>query len=220
MQYLYRKWIEFVFERPETPNGWYFDLEIEPFEAEASPQLIIELVTQTFLQAEKDLGRFSNSQVAAGLNYVFNNSCSNLVFELKAQSLPLANRLKFLESIESLYQHCYRKRCVEALGHRNEGISDPLNLSCYMLWDVTPLMYWEDDPQRKALYSGVVLLLERCLNIPHEACIESALHGLGHVHSYAPEEVEEAIDGWLRRSSQHRNELIQYAKAARVGNVQ
>lgn len=88
-----------------------------------------------------------------------------------------------------------------------------------MLWDVTPLSYWEGDPEKKSFYSAVVKLLKRTLQIPHLACIESALHGLGHLHRHAPQEVEEAIDSWLLRTKNVRQELTQYAQAARVGYV-
>ena len=215
---LYDQWIEYVFNRPITPNGWYFDFDLDAESFEASPSEVTKLVAETCKRAETDLIKFSDEQVDAGLNFIFNDACSRVVFDIKDSSVPDALRLECIDAIYSLYEGCYRLRCTESLSHLNEKPDTPLNNSCYMLWDVSALAFWKDD--QKMYYSAVISLLGRVLNIPHQACMESALHGLGHIYDDAPEEVEAVIDAWLRADKTQRPELLTYAKAARVGRVQ
>ncbi|MEZ5351956.1 MAG: hypothetical protein R2762_04915 [Bryobacteraceae bacterium] len=60
------------------------------------------------------------------------------------------------------------------------------------------------------------------LSIAHEACQESALHGLGHWHHHHPAAVEAAVDEYLngQNGASAPPELRDYARAARCGCVQ
>jgi hypothetical protein len=62
--------------------------------------------------------------------------------------------------------------------------------------------------------------MEATLAIPHIACQEAALHGLGHWRCAYPERVEAIIGAFLARSRSLSAELEAYAKQARVGRVQ
>ena len=119
------------------------------------------------------------------------------------------------------------------LGHTSERWGNPLNYIAYMLWDVSPLIYHARDDNR--LFSAITDVLEDALNLSNAACIESALHGLGHAQHYYPDAVELIIDRFLagavderesskyegRRSSRRplRPELLKYAREAREGVV-
>jgi hypothetical protein len=79
-------------------------------------------------------------------------------------------------------------------------------------------------PARKAFGgaefdSEVLSVLQRLLAIPHDACRESALHGLGHWSIDYPKVVD-IIDQFLSHSPDLRHELIAYAKSAKNGGVQ
>ena len=63
-------------------------------------------------------------------------------------------------------------------------------------------------------------VLRRLLAIPHDACRESALHGLGHWQLEYPEAAAEIIDEFLEASNDLRSELIAYAEQARIGCIQ
>jgi hypothetical protein len=57
------------------------------------------------------------------------------------------------------------------------------------------------------------------LALPHDACRESALHGLGHWHHAYPDQTADIIDEFLARNEGIRDELRRYAMAARCGCV-
>jgi len=59
----------------------------------------------------------------------------------------------------------------------------------------------------------------RLLSIPHDACRESALHGLNHWYLSYPR-AEAIVDEWLEQTAGLRPELISYAQNAKVGMVQ
>ena len=112
------------------------------------------------------------------------------------------------------------QRCEPVLGHRNEPGGNRINDVCYMLWDVTPLNYWKDDPDAALYYDTVVDLLDAVLALENAACLESALHGLGHTAAYArPGQVAAVIDRFLRLRKHLRPELVRYAHFASTGYV-
>lgn len=217
MQSRYDEWLRYVFDRPVTPSGWYFDLEVEPFVAE--PIALAGLIAETCNRSETDLLAFTDAQVEAGISFIFNNSCSDLVFALMDEAVPTSARLRSISSIESLYSGCFKKRCSELLSHLNQPATSPLNSICYMLWDVSSLTYWERQNDKGIFYSAVVELLDSILKLGHLACTESALHGLGHIHSQVPEMTEQVINDWLRKAKPTSPELVKYAEAARCGRV-
>ena len=64
----------------------------------------------------------------------------------------------------------------------------------------------------------VLVLLRRLLAIPHDACRESALHGISEWSIYYPQ-VQETVDEFLSVTPHLRPELVSYAQRAKVGNV-
>jgi hypothetical protein len=65
---------------------------------------------------------------------------------------------------------------------------------------------------------NVLLAPGRLLNVPHDACRESALHGLGEWAFKYPQ-VAVIVDDFLRRTPNLRPELMAYAERARTGYV-
>ena len=98
-------------------------------------------------------------------------------------------------------------------------VSD-LNDVCYMLWDVAPIGRWTDEKDNPACLEASLDVLTTALALRNTACIESALHGLGHLHYYAPERVESIVDGWIASQPRVPDQLTRYAEEARVGYVQ
>lgn len=214
----YQEWLQYVFDKPVTPNGWYFDVDCENFEANNVE--LVELITQTFENCGRDLVHYSDAQVNFGLCYIFSNSCSDVVFSLMDDAVPIPLRLRALASIKILYRDCFTPRCAPVLGHINEQGDNPLNSICYMLWDASPLSYWENKSNRVIFYNSVVDVLEDALNSQNPACVESALHGLGHIHSSFIDRVSEVIASYLRRNVFVSPQLKSYAQHASTGNIQ
>jgi hypothetical protein len=214
----YEHWLRYVFDRPTTPNGWYFDLE--EGELDASDADLARLVTQTCSRSEVDLLGYTDAQVAHGLTFMFNPSASNVAFALKARHVPRSVRLSAIESIADLYAGCFAKRCEKALCHGDDVVANPLNIVCYMLWDVSPLSYWEGEPQKRIFYRIVLKVMESALFLDHPACVESALHGLNHLQPHVPVQVRRVIGDWIQGRDALAPALRSYAAAAMHGRNQ
>jgi len=216
---MYDRWLKYVFDRPETPSGWYFDLDLEAFDA--TPCEVVSLIDMTCARCGTDLLKYDLRQVNEGIDFIFNNSCSDLVFSLKDTGVQIDSRLRAIRSIRTLYSDCFAVRCSEGLSHLDQPTTNPLNKICYMFWDVTPLRFWESSPEKSITYPAILELLESVLELPHMACVEGALHGLWHVQPYAPKEVDAIVSRCLARTGAHWPEpLRHYAALARIGRVQ
>ncbi len=214
----YLEWLQFVFNRPVTPNGWYFDSYEDEFNAANSE--LVELFQHTMVMSGQDLSCYSDEQVKFGLEYIFNNSCSDVPFSLKDDAVPIEKRLQAIESIKFLYRNCFSPRCAHVLSHNDEPGANPINAICYMLWDVSPLSYWERSTEKHLFYPAVINVLEDALFSTNPACIESGLHGLGHVHPYFKERVVTAIELHSKKHGFSSPQLKQYAHNAAIGYVQ
>jgi hypothetical protein len=214
---LYAAWLRYVFDRPDGRPDWWLVNDDEPFGA--TDEEVATLIRCTFLRCGEDLGRYSDSQVSSGLGFILDNAFSDCVFILKNPSIPVGVRTDAVRAIGELYRACFSIRCAPVLSHRNQPGGTPLNSTCYMLWDVTPIHWWENDPEKEHFYPVIVRVMREALRSPNIACIESALHGLGHLVYYRGKEVQEVIDEFLAMDHDHPPELLQYAKAARTGMI-
>lgn len=214
----YAEWLRFVFDRPVTSNGWYFDFDIEPFNAE--PLELVGLIGSTFEYCGRDLAGYSNDQLSHGLSYIFNNFCSDCVYSLMSDDVPLMLRLEAIGALKKLYSDVLDHRCAPVQARLDEQGGNALNNFCYMLWDVSPLARPENSTEKAVLYNAVSDVLNHAVRSANPACVESALHGLGHMMPYYPERAEAIIDEFLETGVTRFAELRQYAQAARTGNVQ
>ena len=207
----YQEWLDFIFGRFERDaiDPWAMDWEFE-----ASPSELADLFIYTMENCGRDLAKFSDAQVATGLNALLFGTLSNIPHNLMDDSVSEAQKLAILRSFQPLYADLLARRSPPVLGHCNESNGNPLEYITYMLWDVTALteMRKRSPEQSEALYA----VLKNALSLPNEACIESALHGLGHVPS---KEAKSIIDDWLDELPQVRPALLGYARAARTGMI-
>ena len=89
-----------------------------------------------------------------------------------------------------------------------------------MLWDFTPLSYCDEQKDKDELYAALVEVMGHAISLDSVACIESGLHGLGHIeHSYKPagDVVKQFID---TKGHELDEDLLQYARMAQKGYVQ
>jgi hypothetical protein len=180
---------------------------------------LVELVATTFENCARDLAPYSNEQLRFGLSYLVDNGASDVVFALKSENVDAKLRLRAITELKHVYSHVFEPRCAPVLGHTSQLGGNALNYTCYMLWDVSPLSSWERSPNRSIFYRAVCDVLEHALKSPNHACVESGLHGLGHIYSSYPEGVEQVIDRYLL-AAKPPEELRRYAIAARRGHVQ
>ena len=212
----YQEWLHHVFDHPVTSQAWYFDDDASTFVAE--PADIVRLIADTFENAGRDLACFPDAQVAQGFWYLVSTAGSNYMYDLLDSDSPLSERIHAIASIVPLYQECFRPRCAETLGHLDEPGASDLNSICYIFWDVGPLTCLADAPDRTDLENAVFTTLETILTIPHRACRESALHGLGEMRHAQPERVHQIVDRFLECTAIDER-LRAYALNAREGSI-
>jgi len=210
----FEQWVKAVFAHPVTANEWYWDCDFyEPDDATS-----VAYMTKLFCQPEL-LEEYLDDQVNQGLYFLISNSCSNHIFALYNESVPLQKRVACIESFSDLFEKVFAVRCSAHLSHLDEAGVKPLNHVCYMWWDVIPLYGRPAEPAFTELDQAALRVMEKGLASASLACQESSLHGLGHWHMHYPQRTEQIIDGFLRKPVSRRSELTAYAQAARSGCV-
>jgi len=213
----FEDWVKGIFDRPEGAEPWYYDYKKQP--PEPAPAAGAEYLRRLFTESGVLLAGCSSRQLKDGLWYIFDPSNSNEIFCLLDAGLPLAERLKTVESIYLLYENCFLGRCTSALSHLSEARENPLNVFCYMLWDIAPLPATAGKTDNAEIDAACLEVMRKALLLPNEACRESALHGLGHAALYYPAETGGIIKSFLA-TPELRPELRRYAQAAAEGMVQ
>jgi len=215
----YEDWKRYVFDRPVSDEPWYFDLYDDEFVADKNE--LVQLITYTFENCGTDLACYSDEQIRHGLIYMLDCGFSDVACALMDNQVSIDLRLRGISSIKYLYADCFEHRCESALGHANQS-GNSLNYICYMLWDVSPLNFWEGEkhPDRQIFYDAVVDVLEDVLKLNNPACVESALHGLGHMLRYHKARISETLSTYLRRNDFVSPSLKLYAQRASTGNIQ
>lgn len=277
MPTLYQKQLQYIFDRPVTVPEWFWSPEENPGEVFEEGSLAGFTFIETFLaNPGADLRPFSDDQVAIGLNYIFNNSCSDLTHDFKEADVPSERRVNALKSLINLFREVFEPRCVPRLSAGAEESILLINGACYMFWDMTPLSTWleaeEDimpkpspetmeeltklDPdsedyldkmagrmpkptlkqQRRMLtgvkrqyrsmsekqrsyYHAIADVMEQCLSLQNPACIESALHGLGHMATFQPKLARPVIRRFLKEQKTIDPQLKAYARRVRKGRI-
>lgn len=219
---LFAEWKRCLFQRPlelcsiynENVEG--FIDQVERYEFRATRDETLALFTYSLRNMTTFVSDCSPEQIAYGLNHIFNGTYSNMCHDLLASAGKPEQRIDASEAIYALYKDYLANACRPGLGHRNESETE-IETFTYMLWDVSPLSQWIEPKGGSPLLS----VLERVLYIPHDGCIESALHGLGHsVYRRQDAVIPTIIDRFLAAAPDLRPELRAYALAARTGMIQ
>jgi hypothetical protein len=145
---------------------------------------------------------------------------------LRDESVTPEARERTALAIALLFENLLARVCRPELAHvaKNDEPSDWANMACYIFWDICPIgpRFRDPDvaePRTGALDAACLTAIEKTLAIPHVACQEAALHGLGHWHRDYPERVDAIVDAFLARGRRLPKELVSYAKKARGGHV-
>jgi hypothetical protein len=226
----YARWLDGVFgvfdAFPELPPVGAFDRS--PFGSSShgfGREEICAATIQTFERSDRDLVRFSARAVGCGLKVLVDPIFSDL-------DRHLYRRADVLTAFGDLYDKCLSVRSPAVLGALSEPTSPAeaeLGYITYMLWDITSLNYWPNDLDHQTFVPPFLDMLERVIMTNDNlACIESALHGIGHVSGYgrhlaatcyADERRLRIIDAFLAQRPMLRPELLDYARAARSGMI-
>lgn len=215
----YEEWVRHIFDPPILDGDeWYRDEE----ELVLPETQMISFVTKIFSSCATDLQSYSNEQIALGVNYLMNPAFSNYSSLVSDKSIDMSERRDFILSILELYRGCFEKRCDKVLCHTGLETSR-LNGTCYMLWDIQPMGQLIYAKRKKDLARAIREVFEGILELKNVACLESALHGLGHAKLMSSEDTQigEIIENFLKKRGRGLPaELINYAVVARQGRVQ
>jgi hypothetical protein len=201
------KWIAHVFDHPVTDPQWHWSLDA-PNWVDGNEH-VATLIADTFERSGDLLAPFSDEQLNQGLWFLISNACSNHMLSLTDSEISLEIRLRALRSFVPLFEQVMPARCSQHLSHLDERGASPLNSACYMWWDIIaiPRCRPSGNPKCIKFDAEVLGVLGRLLAIPHDACRESALHGIGHWSIEFPR-VADIIDEFLARAPDLRPELV------------
>jgi hypothetical protein len=135
----YEDWLEHVFshEIRTCQAAWYFDLDAPWWDG--PPAVTVAYLTRLFEDPDPALAYFADSQIAQGLHYLIDSGAGGYVLALSQSAVALQDRLRCLESIGTLFAHLFAPRCTPHLSHLDEPGAGPLNVTCYMWWDIFPV---------------------------------------------------------------------------------
>ncbi|MBK0397934.1 hypothetical protein H0I76_01925 [Limibaculum sp. M0105] len=210
------EWLMAILTRPATVDDYFFTPDIDPphaTEAEFADHLAWLLDAPGAHMAPYD-----DLSVAAGLRWIFDSSEPLMFRCIGAPGVTQDTRIAIAAGLVPLFSEVIAPRCPQSLGHRSED-GGPLALTAYMFFD----LIWIDPPgfpaEAEALDAAMIEAMGAILALPHAACQEAALHGLGHWHDRAPGRASALIDDYLAGDRAARPELVVYARAARTGCV-
>lgn len=218
--------IEYVFQRPVREQAWYWEIQEEGdddvFNAD-DPLTAFEFIEQLCQNPGIILKPYTDDQVGLGLEFIFNNACSNLTHSFKAAAVEHHRKVEALRSLSKLFKEVLEPRCASETQAGSNIKAGVLPSICYMFWDVCPLSgHWSDvsKAERRDYYEAVAEVMAKCLKSSNLACVESGLHGLGHMVAEYPVVAEPILDQYLKNSGKIPSAVLNYAKAARTGNIQ
>lgn len=210
----YGDWIQWIFDREVSS-----DSDLYPGAGRLDRTTSVAHFTQLMTRCGTDLQPFSDAQVNQGLRYVFSFESTFVVNIRRGGRALLTERTRAIQSIEVLYADCFSTRCTRTMSHLNEPGSR-LNLICYMLWEISGLAVRPSPRHRADLYHAALNVIRAALDMDHPACVESALHALGHLRCQDSKRVGRIVDSFLKRSPTINPALRVYAERARNGLVQ
>lgn len=214
-------WVRYVFDHPvdHLVPEWYWQVDCDRWNETAEPTVTVSYLTSLFENSVACLAAYTDAQINQGLWFLVSNACSSHMFMVRDKRVSQQARLDCIQSIYSLFKELFAPRCsanLQYLDEKKQGAPNPLDSVCYMWWDLIPL----HGPSAGDTADTILEIMADTLLLYSSACRESALHGLGHWHTYAPKRVEHIINTFLKRAKGVRPELISYAQWARTGRVQ
>jgi len=79
--------------------------------------------------------------------------------------------------------------------------------------------YQNLDAETRGYYEAIAAVMQQCLELDNPACVESGLHGLGHLATFLPDITIPIIDGYLKHARNQDKALLRYAREARTGMI-
>ncbi|RMX01345.1 hypothetical protein EBQ26_00755 [Allofranklinella schreckenbergeri] len=229
----YQAALRYLFDRPVPARHgqeWYWNWDGTEAPFDATPLEWTRIQTVLFANAGRDLAPYSDEQVGMGLHHVMSNDAGDIPLAAIDPSVPLAEAMRMMQAFPRLWQDCIGPRLAHArtaIGHE----PGRLGFVCYMWFDVWPTFYLARQRfenlsavsarEGKVWRDAMWHVLSAMLDMPCRAVQIAALHGLGHEgeHLQREREIHARIDGFIQSLRGQDQELADYARAARCGQV-
>jgi hypothetical protein len=225
-------WVEHLFDRGAEefePVPWYIEGSrltewTLRYEDSDTPVAQAERIGRLFSDAGALLRPYSDAQAGYGLDSLAWSAGGDIMV-LGDRRVPSVLRVAGLRSIVTLFAEVFAPRLRTAVpeyartGNPSEGGQPARQLEyvCFMFWDIAPIVPGREgceDTDRE-----VIKVLAATLALDSAVCQHAALHGLGHWHRAAPDEVSRIVRGWLQDHPQAPDKLRAYAGQAAAGTV-
>nr|MDQ3328986.1 hypothetical protein [Chloroflexota bacterium] len=131
-------------------------------------------MTQLCERADETLAPFSDAQVNQGLWYIIGSGASEWALAAVNGGVATADWVRCIRSFTSMFERLFVPRCTPHLGHRSEPGAGPLNMVCYMWWDIMYLPGWQDEAERAQINAACLAVMRETLGLASDACRESA----------------------------------------------
>jgi len=177
----FQDWVTWIFDQPVPEPSLYWNKDaLGPWEASAE---LLAIISRLFEDSAGVCRAYSDEQLNQGFWFLCGSE-SDAMRGLAHEAIAWDVRARCIGSFGTLFRDLFQARCTEHLSHlicavppQTLGVS-PLNSACYMWWDFD---CWRPSAHRKA-DAAYLEVMRQTLALPHDACCESALHGLGHWH--------------------------------------
>lgn len=80
--------------------------------------------------------------------------------------------------------------------------------------------YQSMDEVSKHYYQTIAEVMQQCLYLSNPSCVESGIHGLGHLSEVLPDIAYPILDRFIESGTCDNKSLLQYAHAARTSRIQ
>jgi len=213
------QWLDHAFGPAARAHGnpWYFDPDANWWAPD--PATAVAFFTRLFEAPARLADAYADRQIGQGFTYLLDTGARGDDGWFSSRTVPAEARERCIRAIFPLFAGLFAPRCAPQLGHLDHLGEHPLNTMVYMFWDVFPAVALPDDPDHDRLNRATLDVMASILTLTNPACVESALHGLGHAHARFPAAVEHIVDAWLAAAPSMDDDLRAYAASARCGCV-
>jgi hypothetical protein len=236
----YQRQLDYIFNRPTDEPDWYWrDSSEEEAVFDETPLSAFTFLETLCLNPEKDLEAYSDAQIGLGFCFIFNNCCSNLTHDFKSADVPFDRKIKAIHNLFALFRDVLNPRCAAIESASSQATLSKLNYVCYMFWDITPLstayglsftrpkqsptdeeeVYKNSKLENRFYYTAIAEVMRKCLDLSNPACVESGIHGLGHLAFSHADIAVPILDNYILKGKNRSESLVNYAKSARTGMI-
>ncbi|MFN0037702.1 MAG: hypothetical protein ACKVUS_21790 [Saprospiraceae bacterium] len=248
---LYEQQLRYIFDKEVSEPPWFecYGILPDPFEDDALRAF--EFIERLCQQPLIDLEPYSDAQVGIGLDYVFCYQLSNGFKEANVPIKRREQALRELFTLfrDVLNPRCEAKTSAFSKDPSSKiqyicyMFWDVCPLSTWMDFsgievgdtvargfagaDAEKMVaeiqrrYANLDTETEAYYKAIASVMQRCLGLSNPACVESGLHGLGHLAAFLPNIAVPIIDRYLagQKDKDKDSDLANYARIARTGMI-